>query len=415
VAQNQNTYNYGFNFDPIGNRLTSSSTETGSTVSTSYTANNLNQYSLINDGAPKTPSYDFDGNMTNAPLSSGTWTNTWSGDNALASMEKAGQRLEFKYDYTGRRSEKKVIEGGTTTKNLRFAYDGFKLAEELDGLNSNAILKKIVWNGEEPYSITDTALNATYYYVLDANKNVSELIDAAGNRKAHYEYSPFGKIITQSGDYADENPIRFSSEYFDVETGLVYYNFRYYYSEGGRWFGRDLIDEEGGENLYAMCLNDSVNLWDYLGLQGWTLLITPKPIVPKPAIDTIVKPATELTKPITEATKPATETTKPKCDCPGKSDGNLPQLPKNPDDLLKAGYKETTDPRAAAKGHRDFINEETGDKVSFDKGVPGKDGFKWEDHYHRFNPDKTGKGDQYLDKNGKPVPKGSVPSHLVLG
>ena len=35
---------------------------------------------------------------------------------------------------------------------------------------------------------------------------------------------------------------RFSSEYFDTVTGLVYYNFRYYSPELGRWLSRDPIN-----------------------------------------------------------------------------------------------------------------------------------------------------------------------------
>jgi RHS repeat-associated protein len=62
----------------------------------------------------------------------------------------------------------------------------------------------------------------------------------------------FGKLLNSQGPLADENPFRFSSEYFDQETGLVYYNFRYYSPDLGRWLSRDPIEEEGGVNLYAM-------------------------------------------------------------------------------------------------------------------------------------------------------------------
>jgi RHS repeat-associated protein len=90
-----------------------------------------------------------------------------------------------------------------------------------------------------------------------------------------------------------------------------------------------------------------------------------------------------------------------------------PPLPANPDDLVNDhGYTETSHPKAAENGHRTFDNEETGDKVRFDKGKPDAPGHEGKDHYHRPNPNATGKGDQYLDKNGNPVPRGSDPSHL---
>jgi RHS repeat-associated protein len=190
---------------------------------------------------------------------------TWDCENRLSSAANSGETLQFKYDYMSRRVEKKTLSGEVVTKNLHFVYDGYKLIEVLDGLSSNSVLQKIVWNGETPLSITDTALNQTYYYVLDANKNVSELIDASGTVVAHYEYSPFGKIISQSGSYSDENPIRFSSEYFDDELGLVYYNHRYYSPELGRWTNKDPIEEKGGINLYGMCGNSPANNTDRLG------------------------------------------------------------------------------------------------------------------------------------------------------
>jgi RHS repeat-associated protein len=73
-------------------------------------------------------------------------------------------------------------------------------------------------------------------------------------------------LLNSQGPLADENPFRFSSEYFDDESGLVYYNFRYYSPELGRWLSRDPIEEQGGLNLYAMVRNDAINTFDVLGL-----------------------------------------------------------------------------------------------------------------------------------------------------
>lgn len=131
-------------------------------------------------------------------------------------------------------------------------------------MSSDAILKKFVWSGESPLSMYHAGNSATYYYFKDANKNVTQLIDNSGNIVAKYEYSPFGKL-TSVTDTID-NPFRFSSEYFDTETGLVYYNFRYYSPELGSWLSRDPIEEKGGYNLYAMVGNDTLNKIDLLGL-----------------------------------------------------------------------------------------------------------------------------------------------------
>lgn len=83
---------------------------------------------------------------------------------------------------------------------------------------------------------------------------------------AEFEYGPFGEPLRASGPKADEFNFRFSTKYQDAETGLLYYGYRYYDAETGRWLSRDPIGERGGLNLYGMVGNDPINFWDYLGL-----------------------------------------------------------------------------------------------------------------------------------------------------
>ena len=157
------------------------------------------------------------------------WTQVWNGENRLIETSRGDTRLTFIYDYMGRRIEKKVFTGEVLTRHLRFVYNEYKLIEELDALNNNSTLRRYTWQPDDigldvPLSIFDLAENKTYFYHTDANKNVTELTDSEGAVVAHYEYSPFGMVTKLSGDYATANPFRFSSEYHDSETGLVYYN-----------------------------------------------------------------------------------------------------------------------------------------------------------------------------------------------
>ena len=201
--------------------------------------------------------------MTSMPLGATQWTFTWDAENRLIAAESpaGATRLEFKYDYMSRRVEKKVYSGSTGNwtldTHLKFVYNGYLQIEELNGANSNAILKKRVWSpalqglGSEKY-LSETQGGTTYYALGDANKNVTEYLDASGNIKAHYEFSPFGKVVTATGTMSGDFNYRFSSEHLDIETGLVYYIYRYYTPELGRWLSRDPISELGGWNLYAM-------------------------------------------------------------------------------------------------------------------------------------------------------------------
>ena len=236
------SYHYTYAFDNIGNRTMASLAG----IPWSYTANNLNQYSAWTaDGIAETPSYDDDGNM----LTRDGWTQTWNQENRLIKAEKGSVKLEFAYDYAGRRIFKKVYDGETLTSHILFVYNDYKLVEELDALNSNAVLRRYVWSPtglDVPLSVYDAVANATYYYSTDANKNITELTDSTGAVVAHYEYSPFGEIVSATGTYAETNPFRFSSEYYDSATTLVYYNYRYYSPVLGRWLSRDPISEVGG-------------------------------------------------------------------------------------------------------------------------------------------------------------------------
>jgi RHS repeat-associated protein len=100
-----------------------------------------------------------------------------------------------------------------------------------------------------------------------AGKDITELADpVTGAVVAHYECSPFGKLLVSSGPLAGANPYRFSSKEHDSETALVYYGYRYYSPELGRWINRDPIGERGGLNLGTICGNSPVNGIDPLGL-----------------------------------------------------------------------------------------------------------------------------------------------------
>ena len=96
----------------------------------------------------------------------------------------------------------------------------------------------------------------------DANGNILRYTDTAGNVVAAYTYNAFGRTISQSGPLADVFRHRFSSKYFDIETGLYYYGKRFYMLGVQRWLNRDPIQENGGENLYVFCNNNTLRYLD---------------------------------------------------------------------------------------------------------------------------------------------------------
>ena len=63
------------------------------------------------------------------------------------------------------------------------------------------------------------------------------------------------------------NPFRFSSEHYDSELDLVYYNYRHYSPSLGRFLSRDPIEGQGGLNLYAFVKNRTIYAFERMGLR----------------------------------------------------------------------------------------------------------------------------------------------------
>ena len=275
------TDDFAFDYDPIGNRRCSSRSVSGISTTNNYTANSMNQYSSIN-GTNLT--YDGKGNM----LTHNDWTYTWNGENRLVKTESVSSVPdEFKvcvenvYDYAGRRVKKTVstdYSGGdyTTTNVTTFIYNGWlPIAEMCDAgytnyyvygldLSETLELDRGVGALLAMTRVSSSGTN-TYFYSHDGNGNVVQLIDESGTLVAEYEYSPFGERIKATGNMADENPFRFSSRYYDQETGLIMYPERSYHPGIGRWLSRDRIAEEA---LYIFLNNDPINFIDPDGLKG---------------------------------------------------------------------------------------------------------------------------------------------------
>ena len=98
------------------------------------------------------------------------------------------------------------------------------------------------------------------------NCHVTEYVNIVGFTAAHYEYDAFGNTTAQSGSKADEFKFRFSTKYYDKETGLVHFQLRPYAPKFHSFISTDPIEERGGLNLYGFCANDPINKWDYLGM-----------------------------------------------------------------------------------------------------------------------------------------------------
>jgi RHS repeat-associated protein len=235
---------------------------------------------------PKTPEtfgYDADGNTTN----DGRWTFTWDAENRLVSMQAistvpsgAKKKLEYAYDYQGRRTQKIVSTWNgsayVAASTNKFVYDAWNLIAEING--TNGVIRSYLWGTDLSgrmqgaggvgglLAIKPVGTNSLFV-AYDGNGNVTGLIDAStGTSSGQFEYGPFGETIRLTPNSNNQSPFRFSTKYTDDESDFLYYGFRYYNPSSGRWLSRDPSEELGGLDLYAFADNSAVNAIDNSGL-----------------------------------------------------------------------------------------------------------------------------------------------------
>lgn len=179
------------------------------------------------------------------------------------------------YDAQSRRV-RKITPSATHT----YFYDGWNLIEErVAYTNGETETIQYVWGKDLSGSLQGAGgvggllwlkLNGELYVpCYDNNGNITAYVDGQGNVVASYVYDAFGRTISQSGPLRDTFHHRFSTKYYDNETGLYYYGYRFYSPSLSRWLNHDPIEEVGGGNLYAFCGNSPFKLFDVDGRWTW--------------------------------------------------------------------------------------------------------------------------------------------------
>ena len=257
--------NYAYNYDNIGNRTTATEDD----ESTAYTANALNQYTAIaeNGATAFVPQFDADGNQTLIKTSTGIWSAVYNAANRPVSFTNTESNtvVECAYDSQGRRAYKKVTVDGNVTLHQRYIYRGYLQIACCDLTRSHhPVMWLVTWDPTQPVATRPLSIriNGTWYtYGWDLTKNICELYSTGGTLTTAYTYTPYGSV-TATG--AVTQPIQWSSEAWDIETSLNYYNWRYY-NPVLTWINRDFIKNKYSYNLYIHSHNSPAMIYDILG------------------------------------------------------------------------------------------------------------------------------------------------------
>ena len=190
---------------------------------------------------------------------------TWTKGRQLTSATVDGEQVSYTYDMSGVRSSKQV---GDTT----YTYTTLSGKVMRQTWGDNNALEFVYDDGNQPFAVIYKHGQTTelYYYVLNAQGDVSAILNSSGKLAASYDYDAWGNCtVYDSSDAAigDLNPLHYRGYYYDAETGFYYLQSRYYDPAICRFINADGLFTDGfiGANLFAYCANNPVNTVDPTG------------------------------------------------------------------------------------------------------------------------------------------------------
>lgn len=254
--------NYGY--DPVGN-ITNNIEGGGS----SYNYANPRKQA-VRTAFGYTNLYDLCGNMI---VRHGGLTNSqamvYDPENQLSAISQAGVMSdEFGYAWDGARLWKRINQNPTNIqvwigniyeeKGGKVLFHVFAGNEQVCTFETNSLL----WDGSDSTKVG-------YYYNEDNLNSSSALSDSSHTQIEVNVYYPFGRTQTASPQASFQVSRRFTGQVFDAESGLYYYNARYFDPELGRFTQPDTeipdLANPQSYNRYSYVLNDPLRYTDSSG------------------------------------------------------------------------------------------------------------------------------------------------------
>jgi RHS repeat-associated protein len=205
--------------------------------------------------------YDANGNMT----SDGTNCFTYNDANQLSQVKNCSTNqvtAAYVYDYQGNRIVKKVYTSGSLTKTV---YSPDKSFETVKLASNGATLNTSYYYVNDELIARKNPDASKNYYHSDNLHSTSVLTDQSGTVVETTAYYPFGDI--RSG--GTQSKQLYTGQENDPETGLDYYNARYYNSHIHRFTQPDtqIADIYNPQNLnrYSYVNNNPLTYTDPSG------------------------------------------------------------------------------------------------------------------------------------------------------
>ncbi|PUZ19246.1 RHS repeat-associated core domain-containing protein [Chitinophaga costaii] len=400
--------------------------------------------------------YDNIGNLTADPAN-GVSQIQWTVYGKISHITKTnGDALKYTYDATGNRIYKEYISGGVTSRtwyardaqgntlavygnkngdsqvywNEQDLYGSSRLGTWQAGITLTAGAGATAWSQEglSRYELTNhlgNVLSTISDQRVGVDNDHNGAIDYYLPTIASYsDYTPFGMQMVDRNGSTGGYRYGFNGKENDNEVkgdgNQQDYGMRVYDPRVGRFLSVDpLTKTYPWWSPYAFAGNSPIVAVDLDGLEIWIPRLIPlEPILtlPKPGTITVPLPPGEIVLPPVMPSLPRDLTVGQPKRMEASEGANLPidwtNPPASPGEL-SSEWEDITHP-SNKSGSRDFLNNKTKEKIRWDPRKDGAPGWEGKDHWHRYNPNSSNKGDYYLDKSGNPVPKGSGPSHIGM-
>jgi len=243
-------------YDAMGNRIRT--VENG--VATTYTTNNLNQYTQVGN---TTYTFDADGNLVSETSPSGTVLYSYDDENRLIAVQKGADAWAYTYDAFSQRVAAK--RNGVTT---HYTIDPIGLGNMVGEYDQAGDLVGAYVYGFDLLSRT-SALGGSVWYTFDALGSTSELSNPLGGVVSNYVYLPFGAVLEATGSMPNTFLFVGAFGVSDEGNGLSYMRGRFSSTGLARFVGVDPIGLIGGDvNLQRYVENNPISNIDPSGLQA---------------------------------------------------------------------------------------------------------------------------------------------------
>jgi RHS repeat-associated protein len=171
--------------------------------------------------------------------------------------------IEFGYDVLSNRIWKSVDpdgDGEDPATVLKFAYDPSGNAY-VDFTGADTVAQRHVFGEGVDALIARVEAGDVTWYGQDLLGSTRDLFDSGGDLIDHLDYTPFGKLETETGSGSDR--YLYTAREYDAELDLQYNRARYYDANTGRWISQDPLGFDAGDsNLYRYVSNRPAMLTD---------------------------------------------------------------------------------------------------------------------------------------------------------